>query len=105
LGEHAGVRINQGRLGGGEAMVDQEGPAPDFPERLPSGQVRQQLRLGVRQAEQLPGVLDLTGRLPVDDPGFGVGQQPFGEADLVGAGGAGRGEVGEAVHDEHVVVG
>jgi len=28
--------------------------------------------------------------LAVDDPGFGVGEEAFGEADLVGAGGAGE---------------
>ena len=61
------VGVDQCRLGGGEAMVDEERARPDLPECLTPRELRQQPGFGVGQAEELVGVVDLAGGLAVDD--------------------------------------
>ena len=70
-------------------MFDEEGAGSDLPQGLAPGEVGEQLGLGVGQAEQLPGLVDLGGRLAVDDAGLGVGEESFGQADVMRAGRAG----------------
>ena len=88
--DHARVRVDESSFGGGETVVDEERPGRDLPQRLTARKVREQFRLRVGQAQQLTGVIDLTRGLAVDHASFSVGQQAFGEADLMGAGGAPR---------------
>ena len=73
---------------------------PTFHSPADGSRVGRRLGLGLAQAEQLDGPADLVGRLAVDDPGLGVGQQPLGQADLLGALVAGGEQVAQAVDDD-----
>ena len=84
-------------------MLHEEGALADLPERPAAAQMRKQLGLGVGEPEQLPRVRELVGRLRVDDLRLGVGEQPFGEAELAASLGAGGAQVGEAVQDDDVL--
>src|SRR5688572_4369794 len=47
-------------------------------------------------------MVDLRRWLAVDDTRLSIGQESFGQANLMGAGRAGRGHVGQPMHDQHV---
>ena len=51
--EHARVRVDELRLEARQPVLDEERALPDLPERPAAAEVRQELGLGVRQAEQL----------------------------------------------------
>ena len=82
--------------------MDQEGPVADLPQRHAPPEAGNELRLGVRQPEEASGRLDLPVGLRVEDAGLGVGQEPFSHPDLLGPGGADRGEVREPMEDGDV---
>src|SRR5581483_9217287 len=84
----AGVGVDDGPFSGGQSVLDEERSGPDAPEGLAAGEGGEQGGFGVGEAEELAAAFDFAGGLGVDDAGFGVGQEAFDEADLVGSGGA-----------------
>ena len=81
---HRCIGVDQSALDGRQSVLDQERPTPDLPQRHSPLQMGNELGLGGRQPEEVPGPFDLPRRLRVDDPGLGVGQQPLGQPDLLG---------------------
>src|SRR5205807_751895 len=75
----SGVGVGEPSLRPRPVVLDHERAAADLPQGLTGGEHRDQTRLVLRQAEQRPRDLDLALVLVVDDPGGGVGDQPFGD--------------------------
>src|SRR5581483_10589701 len=89
---HAAVGIDQVAFAGGETVLNQEGPAADFPEGFAPAEGGEHGCFGVGQAEQLLAPFHFGRGLGVDDAGFGVGEEAFDEADLMTSGRAGGAE-------------
>src|SRR6266545_2379068 len=84
---HVGVGVDDLPLDRAlDAVLDDEGPAADPPQRLAPLEGGDLVAFGLGEPQQLPGLLDLAGRLAVDHPRLGVLQQALGELHLLAAG-------------------
>ena len=76
---HAGVGVAEGFFRARAAVADDEGALADLPERDPAIERRQEFGFGAGESEGVAGPVELVGGLAVDDPGFGVGEEAFGQ--------------------------
>ena len=76
---------------------------PTFQSATPSSSSGSSSASTEDRPEHLARARDVVRDLAVDDARLGVVQQSFGELALAAAGGAGRGEIGEPVHDDDVL--
>src|SRR5581483_1874060 len=84
-------------------MLDEERSLPNLPESPPAPELGEKLRLGVGQSEQLARLRKLVGWLRVDDLRLGVGKQALREPHFPTSLGAGRAQVGKAMHHHDVL--
>jgi len=60
-------------------MADDEGALADLPQGHAAVERGQQFGFGAGEAQGVAGPVELVGGLAVDHPGFGVGEQAFGQ--------------------------
>ena len=85
-----------------QAVLHQERALAHLPQGDAPAQLREQIRLGGGQRQQLRRGLELARRLRVDHPGLGIRQQPLGQRHLLGVRRADRAQVRHPVQDGHV---